>query len=66
MNIPIAPDGRITWGEPLSKPGDYVILRAMLDCVIVLSACPQDMVPINGADCIPVEVHYELLDEVPA
>lgn len=66
MNIPIAPDGRITWGEPLSKPGDYVILRAMLDCVIVLSACPQDMVPINGADCIPVEVHYELLVEVPA
>lgn len=62
MNIPIAPDGRITWGEPLSKPGDFVILRAMIDCVVVMSACPQDMVPINGRDCRPVEVEFEVLE----
>lgn len=61
MNIPIGPDGRITWGEPLSRPGDAVTLRAALDCVVVLSACPQDMVPINGAACEPTEVHYEVL-----
>lgn len=61
MNIPIGPDGRITWGEPLSKPGDHVLLRAAMDCVVVMSACPQDLIPINGKDCVPVEVGFEVL-----
>ena len=62
MNIPVTPEGKIIWGEPLSKPGDYVTLRAALDCIIVMSTCPQDMIPINGADCMPTEVHYRLID----
>lgn len=61
MNIPIAEDGSTGWGEPLSKPGDYVILRAQMDCIVAMSACPQDMLPINGADCVPTEAHYRLL-----
>ena len=61
MNIPVAEDGSTGWGEPLSKPGDYVILRATMDCIVVMSACPQDMVPINGAACTPTEVHYRKL-----
>jgi uncharacterized protein YcgI (DUF1989 family) len=61
MNIPIAENGAITWGEPLSKPGDHVRLRAAIDCIVVMSACPQDLIPINGKDCTPVEVHYEVL-----
>jgi uncharacterized protein YcgI (DUF1989 family) len=62
MNIPVDSDGKIVWGEPLSKPGDYVTLRAMMDCVVVMSTCPQDMIPINGSACQPTEVHYRLLD----
>lgn len=62
MNIPINPDGSITWGEPLSRPGDHVTLRAVLDCVVVMSTCPQDMIPINGRDCTPVEVQFQILD----
>ena len=62
MNIPIDADGRIIWGEPLSRKGDSVTLRAVMDCVVVLSACPQDMLPINGADCQPTEVHYQVMD----
>ncbi len=62
MNIPVAPDGGIAWGEPLSKPGDHVLLRAAMDCIVVMSTCPQDMVPINGADCTPREVHYQIVD----
>jgi len=61
MNIPIAQDGAITWGEPLSKPGDRVTLRAALDCIVVMSACPQDLIPINGKDCTPVDCHYEVI-----
>jgi uncharacterized protein YcgI (DUF1989 family) len=38
-----------------------VVLRAVMDCIVVLSACPQDMVPINGADCVPKDVHFRHL-----
>lgn len=40
----------------VSKPGDYVQIRACMDCVVVMSACPQDIVPIN--DLNPVDVHF--------
>ena len=62
MNIPVGPDGRIEWLPPRSKAGDHVTLRAVLDCIIVMSACPQDMIPINGANCAPTEAHYRVLD----
>jgi uncharacterized protein len=59
MNIPVAPDGRATFEEPVSKPGDYVVLRAEMDCVVAMSACPQDILPINKGR--PVEAHYQIL-----
>lgn len=34
--------------EPLSKPGDYVTLKALEDVVVALSSCSQDMAPVNG------------------
>jgi uncharacterized protein YcgI (DUF1989 family) len=39
-----------------------VTLRAEMDCVLALSACPQDMIPINGASMHPTEAHVEVLD----
>jgi uncharacterized protein YcgI (DUF1989 family) len=59
MNIPVNKDGTTSWGEPLSKAGDYVVLRAKMDCIVALSACPQDMLPINAGK--PVEAHYQIL-----
>jgi uncharacterized protein len=59
MNIPVAADGATTFAEPLSRAGDYVVLRAVMDCVVVMSACPQDILPINAGR--PVEAHYEIL-----
>jgi uncharacterized protein len=32
-----------------------------MDLVIVFSACPQDIVPINGADCTPKDVQFEVI-----
>ena len=61
MNIPVEADGSISFQPPVSKPGDYVLLRAEMDCVIAFSTCPQDMVPINGVDCIPTEAHFQVL-----
>ena len=61
MNIPVGGDGSVSFEPPVSGPGDYLILRAEMDCAIVFSACPQDMVPINGVDCIPTEAHFQII-----
>ncbi len=59
MNIPILADGTLNWREPVSRPGDEVIFRALIDCIVVMSACPQDIVPINAGR--PVAVQYAVI-----
>lgn len=61
MNIPIAADGTVSFQPSIAAPGSHVALRAERDLVVVFSACPQDIVPINGADCIPKDAHFEIL-----
>ncbi len=58
MNIPVGPTGRLEIVPPICAPGDYVVLRAEMDCIVALSACPHDIFPVNGADAIPREVEY--------
>jgi aminomethyltransferase len=41
--------------EPWSRPGDYVLLRALTDLVCVSSACPDDTSPANGWN--PTDIH---------
>jgi uncharacterized protein YcgI (DUF1989 family) len=60
MNIPFTGDGATEFCPPLSKPEDFVRLRAHHDVIVVMSTCPQDMVPINGADMIVRPVHYHV------
>lgn len=60
MNTPVGADGRITWNPPVSRAGDVVTLRAEMDCIVAMSACPQDIVPINGVNRTPVEVAFEV------
>ena len=59
MNIPVDEQGNTGWGEPVSKPGDYVVLRAEMDCIIAMSNCPQDILPINKGKM--AESHYQIL-----
>ncbi len=61
MNIPVGTDGSVSFEPPVSGPGDYVTLRAEMDCVVAFSACPQDVVPINGVDCVPTEAHFQVV-----
>ncbi len=58
MNIPVGPTGRLEIVPPVCEPGDYVVLRAEMDCIIALSACPHDIFPVNGADATPRDVAY--------
>jgi uncharacterized protein len=60
MNIPVDAQMQVEWCAPVSHPGDYVDLRAEMDCIVAMSACPQDLIPINGEACMPVEVHFEV------
>jgi len=60
MNIPVAPDGSIKFLPPISRPGSAITLQAEMDLVVVFSACPQDMIPINGASCVPKAAHFEI------
>ena len=62
MNIPVVDGNRVEARPPVSTPGSYVTLRAEMDCVMAFSACPQDMIPINGTAMRPTEAHVEILD----
>ncbi len=62
MNIPVSSAWEIDWKPPVSKPGDHVLMRAEMDCIVVMSACPQDIIPINGEACTPVDVAFEVLE----
>jgi aminomethyltransferase len=46
----------LTMDEPWSRPGDYVLVRAMNDLVCASSACPDDIDPANGWDITDVHV----------
>lgn len=59
MNIPVDAEGGTQWCPPVSAPGDYVVLRAEMDCICVMSCCPQDMLPVNAGKT--VNAHYEVL-----
>jgi len=56
MNLTFQPDGSMRLQEPLSKPGDYVDLRAEMDCIIAISNCPQDRNPCNGFKPTPLQI----------
>ncbi len=46
--------------SPVSMPRDDVYLRARLDCLVVLSSCPQDILETNGPDRTPNSVEVEV------
>jgi uncharacterized protein len=60
MNIPVLPSGELEWRETVSKPGDSVVFRALIDCIMVMSACPQDIIRINAGR--PVSAQYAVIE----
>jgi uncharacterized protein len=65
MNIAVLPDGNgLDTCPTVSRPGDWVVLRADMDCFVAFSACPQDVVPIHGAGGVkPRDAAFAILDE---
>ena len=49
--------------DPWSRPGDYVLLRALTDLVCVSTACPCDVDPANGWNPTDIQVRTYKADE---
>ena len=56
MNVPVTPDGALTFEDGVSAPGKYVELRAEMDVLAVISNCPQLNNPCNAYDPTPVRL----------
>ncbi|HLR97502.1 MAG TPA: DUF1989 domain-containing protein [Jiangellaceae bacterium] len=50
----------LVFDEPWSRPGDYVLMRAMTDLVCASSACPDDIDPANA--WIPTDIHVRVYE----
>lgn len=56
MNVPVTPEGKLTFADGVSDAGKYVELRAEMDVVILISNCPQLNNPCNAYNPTPVQV----------
>ena len=54
MYVPVAANGAMDMGPSISKPGDYVELRAETDVLAVISNCPQMNNPVNDYRPTPI------------
>ena len=56
MNVPVTPDGGLSFADGVSAGGRYVEMRAERDVLAVISNCPQLNNPCNAYDPTPVRV----------
>ena len=59
-NTCIETSNALTSDEPWSRPGDYVLLRALTDLVCASSSCTDDIDPANG--WCPTDIHVRVYD----
>ncbi len=56
MRVDHNPDGSAVMSTSSSKPGDFIDLRAEMDLLIGVSACPQERNPVNGWRPTPLDL----------
>jgi len=56
MNVPVTPDGGLTFADGVSGPGKYVEMRAEMNVIVLISNCPQLNNPCNAYNPTPIEV----------
>jgi uncharacterized protein YcgI (DUF1989 family) len=59
QNQPVEADGTLKANPPVSKRGDCIIMRAVTDLVICVSACPWEITSICGNK--PRKAYFEIL-----
>lgn len=62
MNIPVSA-AQLEWLPAATQAGASLTLHALLDVLVVLSACPQDVVSINGGQptALALEINGALI-----
>ena len=56
MNVPVTPQGELTFEDGISDAGKYVELVARMDVIALISNCPQLNNPCNAYNPTPIEV----------
>ena len=56
MNVPISPEGGLTFEDGISAPGKYVELVAEMEILVLISNCPQLNNPCSGFNPTPIEL----------
>ena len=56
MNVPVTPEGELTFADGISAPGKYVEMRAEMDVTVLISNCPQLNNPCNAYNPTPVRL----------
>ena len=56
MNVPVTPEGELTFADGISEAGKYVEMHAEMDVIALISNCPQLNNPCNAYNPTPVKV----------
>ncbi len=56
MNVPVTPDGQLTFEDGISDAGKYVEMKTLMDVIVLISNCPQLNNPCNAYNPTPIEV----------
>jgi uncharacterized protein len=56
MNVPVTPDGGLTFEDGVSAPGYYVEMQAINRTLVLISNCPQLNNPCNAYNPTPIQL----------
>ena len=56
MNVPVTPEGQLSFADGISGAGKYVELKAEMEVVVLISNCPQLNNPCNGYNPTPIRL----------
>lgn len=56
MNVPVTPEGDLTFADGISGAGKYVEMQAQMDLVVLISNCPQLNNPCNAYNPTPIQL----------
>ncbi|WP_391557516.1 urea amidolyase associated protein UAAP2 [Robertmurraya sp.] len=56
MNVPVTPEGGLTFEDGVSAPGYYVEMKAVSRTLVLISNCPQLNNPCNAYNPTPIQL----------
>jgi uncharacterized protein len=62
MNVPVTPEGGLTFADGISAAGRFVQLRAHIDVLVLISNCPQLNNPCNAYNPTPIQIQIRATD----